>query len=263
MNMSLASCLPDFGPADTPKTIEDHSPEALAARVANPFAPGETTAPSLDGQDKEVRPRAAGASLKSVVRHIKLVDDGEFVTPILPASAPVDIDALIKEEADKVRAEEAAKASAALAAALAAERNAHAEQRLKERAEWVETEASRLAEQIATAMTDMEERLSQSVMTIFTPFLQSTIREQALGELRKLVLSLLGETDAARIDVSGPADLIDRIRDAVAAHAPVSGRQIMFSASSSPDVRVVAGDTVCVTQLAAWNQRIESALATQ
>ncbi|MGV6874657.1 hypothetical protein ACUSIJ_18465 [Pseudochelatococcus sp. B33] len=261
MNTPLATCLPDFGSGDAPKAIEDHSPPTTATFRSVPGAPKAKAAAAPKA--KEGKLKSAGDTLKSVVRHIKLVDEPGFISPLVKPTPPVDVDALLKEHGDKVRAEEAEKARTALAAAITEERKAHEEQRRKERAEWVETEASRLAEQIVAALSDLEESLSQSMVRIFAPFLKDAVRDKALGELRDTVLSLLGETDEARIEVSGPGDLIGKIRDAIADSAPERGGQIVFTVCESTDIRVVAGDIVCATQLAVWNRRIENALGLQ
>lgn len=266
MNMPLAACLPDFGSGDTPNAIEDHTPAAAAATgVAGAPRPQANTARAgaakvSPARVKDGRPRSAGDALQSVVRHIKLVEEPEFVSPIVEPKPPVDIDALLKEHADRVRAEEAEKAKAALAAALAQERRAHEEQRRKERAEWVEAQSAPLAASIVTALAGVEENLSQSLARMFAPFLKDAVRDKALGELRDTVCALLGEEDAPRIEVSGPGDLIDRIRDAIAGSAPERAGQIVYTVTGAADVRVVAGNTVSATQLGTWNQRIEAAL---
>lgn len=259
MNMPLAACLPDFGSGDMPKAIEDHTPAKQAGIQA---FPGAGDAKPAQKKVKDGTLKSAGSTLKSVVRHIKLVDQPE-ISPLVEPTPPVDIDALIKESADKVRAEEAEKARVALAAALATEREAHEEQRRKERAEWIAGESSRLAERIVDTFADLEDGLSDSMVRIFTPFLKAAVRDKALGELQDTILSLLGEAETAQIEVSGPADLIEKISGTIAETAPERAPQIIFTVSESADVRVVAGNTVCATQLGIWNQRIEAALGLQ
>lgn len=280
MNTPLASRLPDFGPGDTPKTIEDHSPRDAAASDASTSEATKSGARTPENRTPEAktpeaaRPDAAtrgivpastkpksrnyplktaGNTLKSVVRHIKIADEP-------PAPPPVDVDALLKEHGDKVRAEEAAKAAAALETALAGERKAHEAQRRKERAEWVATESKRLAEQIDKALADVADEVSESMARIFSPFLKAAIRDRAIGDLREMVLAMVAEADEARIEMTGPADLIDAMREAIASVAPARAERIVLTVADSIDVRVVIGDTVCATQLAAWNRRIESAL---
>lgn len=270
MNTPLASRLPDFGPGNTPQAIEDHSsrdaalpagrkpdakthdaatPGAMAAEAATPGSVPANTRP----KSRNYPLKTAGNTLKSVVRHIKITDE-----PAAPP--PVDIDALLKEHGDKVRAEEKAKAAAALETALSAARVAHEELRRKERAEWVATESKRLTGQIDSALADLADEVSESMTQIFAPFLKSAIRDRAMGDLRETVLAMIAETDEARIDITGPQDLIDAMREAVASIAPERAGRIAFTVSDSVDARVVVGDTVYATQLAAWNQRIESAL---
>lgn len=274
MNTPLASRLPDFGPGDTPKTIEDHSsrdtaasgagkptktPEAPtsgtgAAEAARPDAAthGSATA-NTKPKSRSYPLKTAGNTLKSVVRHIKITDE-----PAAPP--PVDVDALLKEHGDKVRAEEEAKAAIALETALAGERKVQEEQRRTERAEWITTESKRLTAHIDKALSDLADEVSESMARIFLPFLKSTIRDRAIADLRETVLAMIAETDEARIEMTGPEDLINAMREAVAASAPERVGRIVFTVSDSVDARVVIGDTVCATQLATWNQRIEGAL---
>lgn len=260
MNTPLAACLPDFGPDDTPRTIEDHTPPARSAvpSVAGPAKPRTTPA---KGRDSKQRP--VGDVLQSVSRHIRLVDEPAVMAPLVEPTPPVDVDALLKEHGDRIRMEEAGKAKVALATAIAEERRVHEEARRKERSAWVTAESSRLAEQLATSLSDLEESLSQSVVRIFAPFLRSAVRDKAISDLRDTVLALLSEDNSARIEVSGPRDLIDGIRDALANGAPDRSGQIVFLDAEGPDARVVAGDMVCATQLAVWNERIADALGLQ
>jgi hypothetical protein len=270
MTMPLASCLPDFGTDDTPKHIEDHSEVRSATFKSIPGAPKpsaqtKTTKPipAQTNAASDSKMSAAGNALKSVVRHIKLVEEPEFITPLIETPPPVDIDALLKEHSDKVRLEEAEKAKEALALAIAAERKAHEEARAKERTKWVEAESAQLAQQISYSLAELEKELSDSVARIFTPFLKNAVRDRAFGELRATIQELLNDAGQAKLEVCGPADLVNAIRDSLSRSEANRVEQITFTITNSTDVRVIAGNTVCATQLDAWNDRIANALSWQ
>lgn len=266
MTMPLANCLPDFGPESGPRSIEDHTKASPAVfkmvqGTPKPSAPARITK-STSGPAKSGS-AAPGSTLKSVVRHIKLVNEPEFVTPIIEPAPPVDIDALLKEHGDKIRQEEAQKAKENLDAAIAAERKAHEEARMKERAQWVEKESALLAQQISSSLLELETDLSDSIARIFTPFIKSAVQDGAIAKLRAIVHGLINENGQAKIEVSGPSDLVEAIRLSLSNSDPDRIGQITFTVTAKTDVRVTSGDKVCTTQLNAWNERIASALSGQ
>ncbi|MGI6245353.1 MAG: hypothetical protein ACOYJQ_06265 [Pseudochelatococcus sp.] len=273
MNTSLAACLPDFGTETDASDIEDFSaattakaPAAGTARPASPATAKPAAPVSKSVVRDETRKVPAGATIKSarsklrsVVRQIGLADE-PFIAPLVEPTPPVDIDALLKEHGDKVRDEEAKKAGIALAAALEKERALHAEQLAQARARWAADEAGVLAERLRATLGEIENGLCETVTRIFTPFLTAAVREKAIAGLRESVLTLLDDASHATIAISGPGDLIDALREAIAASVPERVQRIAFATADGPDVRVVAGDIVCATQLEAWNRLIENAL---
>lgn len=271
MNMPLAACLPDFGPSGAPAAADERLGADAAFRPLDgmPTAASGAAARAAAGRGQPAASGAtpgklkpAGSTLKSVVRHIKLVDGPAAIAPLVEPAPSVDIDALLKEHGEKIRKEEEGKAKAALAAALTGERKAHEEQRRQERALWVAAESARLAERIEATLAEIEDELSRSLTRIFTPFLKAAVRDRAIGELQDMVLDLLGEASRGRIEISGPDDLIGKIREAIAGSAPERIDQLTFAVSDAADVRVVAGETVCATQIDSWNRRIEGVLGT-
>ncbi|MFD2251548.1 hypothetical protein FHS82_000703 [Pseudochelatococcus lubricantis] len=256
MKTSLAACLPDFDTDDSSGSIADSSgPQPAAPTEPPPPAPRAEAGRLPPG----ARIRSASSKLLSVARPAEQAGE-PFIAPLIDPAPPVDIEALLKEHGDKVRREAAGKAEATLAEALGREREAHAGQLAEARAQWVAEESTRLTERMTAALQEIEDGLSGTVARMFTPFLKQAIREKAAAALHRTVAALLGDVNHARIEISGPGDLIDAIRGAVMAGAPGHAGRIAFTVTEKPDVRVVAGSTVCLTQLDVWNGLIEEAL---
>lgn len=96
------------------------------------------------------------------------------------------------------------------------------------------------------------------------PVLRYAIAEAAIRSFAGEVARLLDEPAAGIAEVSGPADLLERIRSHAEASrgmatAPWTGR-IRLVPGSSPDVRMIIDDTIIETRIADWVARIEEAL---
>jgi hypothetical protein len=115
------------------------------------------------------------------------------------------------------------------------------------RAAWCAEEAPRLAEQIATAIRDMEERLAQATERVLRPFLAQAVRERAMGELKALIDELLQTSPGLTLEIAGPEDLLGDLRATLPAVAAVS-----FVAGAATDVQVKAGASIIETRIAAW-----------
>lgn len=207
--------------------------------------------------------------MHAVVRHLpdfspkaKKVTDAMFRA--VPAAAPAPIGAPAAPEPPKVdlealaREAEARGREAGLAEAreIAAREMAEAERRFEERlvatrTEWVTQEAARLEGALTEALSEMEGRLSAAIVPILLPFLRGTVGRQALDELEGLMGPLLAREDRPVLKISGPADLLERLK-ARLGDPPAC----VFEASDTTDVRVVAGETVLETQIRAWAERL-------
>lgn len=218
-------------------------------------APGGASFSGLHAETGEMPPRGdsggAGDTGKTELR---------TVTPLAERQPRLDLDALLKEHGDKVRREEARKAEEALARALESERNAHAAALAEARGRWVREEAAAMADRVASALADIEDRLSGAVARIFTPFLKEAVREKAIGALRDAVVAILADGAHGRLEISGPEDLVEAVREAIAPYTTEGGSAIDYRVADAADVRVIAGHAICTTQIAAWNDLIEIAL---
>jgi hypothetical protein len=132
------------------------------------------------------------------------------------------------------------------------------EQRLaSERRGWVEREGTVLAEGVLAAMRDIEGRIAESAARVLQPFLTAQLQRQVMDELVAAVQALVSKDASASLEICGPKDLVDAMRERLAGTAA----NATFSASDVPDVRVTVDQTVVQSRLAAWCARIEAALA--
>lgn len=122
----------------------------------------------------------------------------------------------------------------------------------KARAQWAAEEAARLAEAHRAAFDSFEQRCAQAVANILRPFLV----QQAIARVTEALVDNLETLFAARapalFEVSGPADLLDALKEKFAAR----NARMEFKPDSSIDVRVRVEDTIMETQLGPWLQAI-------
>jgi len=136
----------------------------------------------------------------------------------------------------------------------AEDRAAHEARLQEERRVWVEETAARLAAGLAEGIQRVEARLADSLARALVPLLGAAIQRRAMDEMCQ-ALDLLGE-DGVKVRMSGPADLVEALRRRLK-----DGAEIDFSVSDSPDLTVVIGDTRIETRIAAWIERLSTALA--
>ena len=78
-----------------------------------------------------------------------------------------------------------------------------------------------------------------------------------LDELSETLSGLLSDGRAPLVEISGAEDLVN----AVQARLGPRGDRLQVQVNDTPEVRVVAGDTVIETQLQAWIGRLTAAVA--
>ena len=83
------------------------------------------------------------------------------------------------------------------------------------------------------------------------------VRTQVLDELSETLSGLLSDGRAPLVEISGAEDLVN----AVQARLGPRGDRLQVQVNDTPEVRVVAGDTVIETQLQAWIGRLTAAVA--
>lgn len=131
---------------------------------------------------------------------------------------------------------------------------AAAEQKLKtERQRWTDEEGARLARLLQDAMSNLETRIAGRVGDVLKPVLAEEVRVRAVAQLSDTLHDLLAKGTYAAVAVSGPDDLLTRIRDRLGA----DGEAVVFTATEEVDVSVKADDTIIEARIGAWVRAIQ------
>ena len=173
-----------------------------------------------------------------------------FQVDVVPTDGPAEAEARGRREA-------LAEAEAKFAQIRVADR-ADFELRLAERENaFAEETADVLAERLTAGLAEIGEAIAGHVGMALSRFLDSAVRTRALAELSEAVASLLMNSAASRIRVTGPGPLIDALRQQLADR----GDSVEYVAASTPDVVVAIDDTIVETQIAAWLERMNAAVS--
>lgn len=119
---------------------------------------------------------------------------------------------------------------------------------------WVAAEGNALGEALQRAVKELETRLAETTARVLRPFLETKIREAAVGELVTTIEAVLARDKAARVEIAGPEDLLDVVRARLADKVPAT-----FVSSEAGDIRVIIDQTILETRLGAWMAAIEEA----
>jgi len=157
-------------------------------------------------------------------------------------------DSLRPQYAVSTPEEIAAEIETKIVAAVEAERQA-AEERLRQaREDWTTEMADSLARRLEQSMGEAIDSIRDDVARILAPFISREVFRQSLEEMTASVKKgLVGAIDPA-IEISGPADVIDKLSHALA------NRDIAVIARESDviDARIDFGTTTIETALEAW-----------
>lgn len=137
-----------------------------------------------------------------------------------------------------------------------AEHHAESEARLAaEREQWVTVTGEDLANRLQTAVQEFEMRVAETTARVLKPFLAAEIHRQAIAELQANLGALLTTDAGANLSISGPADVLENLRQHLADRAI----NATFTPADTCDVRIVAGAATLETQLKSWMARLEEA----
>jgi hypothetical protein len=172
-----------------------------------------------------------------------------------PSAAGAEIDwAERVEEAYTRGIEEGKRSAEAETVVLLEEQKAALDQSLAAAREaWCTEQGPRLAEQIGTAIRDMEGRIAESAERVLRPFLAQAVRDQAIGQLRVIVNELTVTNPGITLEISGPEDLLTAMRTSL----PASVANASYVVNEACDVQVKAGASVIETRISAWLQSSE------
>jgi hypothetical protein len=197
-----------------------------------------------------------------------LPDLGGDLVPLDPEEAPaldlaLDLDlAPLEPQVDPVaEAVAAALAEAAVAQAAALEQLAerHAADLAEARARWVAEEAAPLADGFRQAMAALEETLADAAGAALEPLVGEALRLVTVRELRAAIADLVTAGLGGRIALSGQADLIDALVQALSeAGIDVGLMDIMHG--DTAEVSVMADNSAIETRLGAVTDALQRRL---
>ncbi|MCP3371991.1 hypothetical protein [Bradyrhizobium cajani] len=126
----------------------------------------------------------------------------------------------------------------------------------EERSKWSDQQAVAIVSGFEAACREIETNIASSVARILLPFLADAVRDKAIGSLVEQIAALTGNSPVPVFKVTGPSELLGLVRTQLEA-ARHTG--IEYEAAETPEVRVVADQTVIETQIATWSERLKEA----
>jgi hypothetical protein len=138
---------------------------------------------------------------------------------------------------------------AEFSASIAAEREAHEEQMILARQQWVEQESEVLGQCVTQAIDAAIDRLRADVARVLSPFVSREICEAALGELIASIRLAIANERAPAMTISGPRDLVAKVSLAIGSDVALNVVE-----SDSIDVAVDLSPTRIEMRLAEWTR---------
>lgn len=123
------------------------------------------------------------------------------------------------------------------------------------RQQWVDEEGARLAARMTAVQTEVEARIATQVAVVLRPFIRENVREKMLRDLSAVISDMLAGGNYLRFRISGPEDLLARLREMVGADHPA----FEWEAGEMPDVSVHVDDTLIETEIGRWIERCRGA----
>jgi hypothetical protein len=162
--------------------------------------------------------------------------------------SPPDIDALTQEAFERGREEARAEAALEHESMLAKVREEADEALALARAQWVAQESEVLAAHLTEGLAGLQASLAEKTARALRPFLRESVREQAIAALCETLGRLLHSQPAAKLDMSGPEDLLDAVMRRLNGYEG----KIAIHVTTERDIRVVCDETTIETQIALW-----------
>jgi hypothetical protein len=140
------------------------------------------------------------------------------------------------------------------AAALAQERLLFEERLFAARTKWSREEGDILSQKTSSAFAEIEARIASGVASALRIFLSDLLRRRAVEDLAGDIRVLLEGGEHPVIEISGPADLLDALREKLSG----SSGAIAYAPNASADVKVVADQTLIDSRIEAWVDRLKA-----
>lgn len=178
----------------------------------------------------------------------------EAEPPIEPLGYSVaeEIERRVAEAVAAVRAEERADAEWQLTEALAEQARSLRTEHEAARKAWVEEQAESLATVIGARFAELREQLGVAAARALRPFLVERLVDRSIDDLAACIDRLMTDGATPPLEISGPADLIDRLAEKLGSLAAA----IVFRPGDHADIVVTAGETLIETRLREWVARL-------
>lgn len=193
-----------------------------------------------------------------------LVNFGPPESNELPAAFTVDPPECPRDEAQCVHSGEAILAARQEALAegmaivsriceeqLTQERQMFENRLAAERDRWAREESEKLSSEIEAAVAELESKIAGCVTRILKPFIMESAPNLMIGRLAENIATLVRGLQSPMLSISGPEDLLSRLRERM---TPLVECEYYFNKAA--DIRVVAGETLIESQLAAFSARL-------
>lgn len=174
----------------------------------------------------------------------------EAEPPIEPLGYSIseEIERRVAEAVAKVRSEERADAEWQLTEALAEQAKALRAEHDAARKAWAEEQSDRIAGEIALRFAELGDQLGTAAARALRPFLVERLVDRSVDDLADCIRQLTSDSAAPVFEITGPADLLDRLTERLGDLA--SG--ITFRPDERADIVVTAGETMIETRLRDW-----------
>ena len=178
----------------------------------------------------------------------------EAEPPIEPLGYSVaeEIERRVAEAVATVRAEERADAEWQLTEALAEQARSLRAEHDAARKAWVEEQSDRIVTMIDARFTELGERLGVAAARALRPFLVERLVDRSIVDLASCIERIMTDGISPPLEVTGPADLLDRLAEKLGGHAAA----ISFHPGDQADIAVTAGETLIETRLQEWVARL-------
>lgn len=178
----------------------------------------------------------------------------EAEPPIEPLGYSIaeEIERRVAEAVAAVRAEERADAEWQLTEALAEQARSLQAEHDAARKAWAEEQSERIANAIDDRFAALGKQLSVAAARALRPFLVERLVDRSIDDLAGCVGRLLTDGTAPPLQITGPADLLDRLAEKLGGHTP----SIIFRPDDRADIVVTAGETLIETRLREWVARL-------
>ena len=136
-----------------------------------------------------------------------------------------------------------------------ADHRAHADAELAlERQRWVAEEGEVLVAQLRAAAGEIEAGIAAQLANVLAPFLSENLRDSIVQDMSAIISDMLTTGSHMRICISGPGDLLARLRDLLGPDRPIE-----WEMNEGPEIRVRADETLIETDIRRWMARFEGA----